>query len=339
MSKEQKLTVLPSQEDAIVEHYPAQSHEIIPGLELTLAKRILRPGTNRVVCLAARTSVPFNDNDESASVSDVALKLSDGTNVRLSVSMFNDIAGAGYAPFKHYVYDPSRYTSQSDPKVFALIFAMLLVGWTAYCSLSTESLRRAQWTALLHAYNSRPLTSLPATYPVKKAAVKSIDGMDKAKSLKSIPIKAVKPDNFANLSIKRNWSARASQIEPRAAKNKSFMPATMLIPPPPPVPYSLSDRNMFFQYNPAQLVKPAVPLTKPVSAAAIKDLELSNHPVVPSSAVRTQFRETSLPQVSQNDGQLERIPALSSSTFRAAPLPGPVPTLERIVPPAESVLR
>lgn len=82
--------------------------DLSPTVQVSLAKRIIHPKTNKVVCLAAQTTVPIAD-DELASVSDLALRLSDGTNVRLSMSFFDDSVSNGFNPtFKQHFGSTSK---------------------------------------------------------------------------------------------------------------------------------------------------------------------------------------------------------------------------------------
>ncbi len=336
------MPALTNEGNATIEHYPSNLQEIIPGLELTLAKRIMRPGSNRVVCLAARTSVPLND-DELASVSDVALKLSDGTNVRLSVSLFNDLAGAGYAPFKHYIYDPSRYATRTDPRSGVLILAMLVLSSAGFYSMSTESSRRLQWQALVNAYQSRSSLSVPAVNAVH-TSTKSVYLKDKEKSLPTISEKAkenVKGANPANGNLNRRLATKTGHAQAKAIKANSFMRESTLIPPPPPVPYSLPDRSLLFQYDPAQLIKPAYSPSKEASSpkSSVKNRELPTSRSLTSSAVQMEPDKISLPPANKNEQKLERIPAFSSAPGRTAPLPGTnsnFSTLERIVLPEKA---
>lgn len=82
--------------------------DLSPTVQVSLAKRIIHPKTNKVVCLAAQTTVPIAE-DELASVSDLALRLSDGTNVRLSMSFFDDAVSNGFNPtFKQHFGSTSK---------------------------------------------------------------------------------------------------------------------------------------------------------------------------------------------------------------------------------------
>lgn len=182
---QQTLVAPPDEEVRVIDSFLEASREINPTVQVTLAKRIVRPGSNKVLCLAARTSVPLNE-DEMASVSDLALRLSDGTNVKLSLSFFNDeygmvpvsepqpvhraIAGpsAPYISMSRSFFDPSRYTpyqSRNESKLGMAVFTVIL-GITAGLYFVTESP-----LALLKMANvqTAKLNSTHAT--IRKAAV------------------------------------------------------------------------------------------------------------------------------------------------------------------------
>jgi len=86
----------------------------------------------------AQTSGPIAEEDEE-SVSNLALRLADGTNVQLSLSFFNDnqpaLAGASmggggrratFAPFNTYVYEPRSYTIHKSESKLPLIMLSLI---------------------------------------------------------------------------------------------------------------------------------------------------------------------------------------------------------------------
>lgn len=153
---QQTLIAAPEEEDRVIDSFVQASREINPTVQVTLAKRIVRPGSNKVLCLAARTSVPLNE-DEMASVSDLALRLSDGTNVKLSLSFFNDEFGiepihekpvlkaiASTSPcisMSRSFFDPHRYTpyqSRNESKLGIAIFTVVF-GIAAGLYFVTES--------------------------------------------------------------------------------------------------------------------------------------------------------------------------------------------------------
>src|SRR6185369_15619753 len=135
MTEETRLTV--PGDNVRVEQYIEPCSEPVQSVQVTLAKRIVRPGTNQVVCLAAQTSIPLAGDDES-SVSDVALRLSDGTNVRLSLSCFNESTDQ-YAPFtrNNYNFDRYSYTVKNDSKLGVFLAATILVAMAGFYSLAS----------------------------------------------------------------------------------------------------------------------------------------------------------------------------------------------------------
>ena len=266
-----ELPALTDEESTVVERFRERSKNIIPGVEVTLAKRILRPGSNRVVCLAARTSVPIND-DELASVSDLALRLSDGTNVVLSLSFFNDTVAGDCIPFtrsaespNRYTYDPNRYTIRSDSKLGIVLFATCLVALAGVYSLTNGPLSK---------------------YMVTKPFVKSAFIGASSSLLKTIPVNpnlsAPKPPVVAPMeSQPKESTSSVIKVSPRATtghirrarerRNPDSWRASnyvrepreeMLVPPPPATyvaPYGLPAQ--FFEQFPGfnglpNLVKP-----------------------------------------------------------------------------------
>ncbi len=172
------------EENVVLDRFIQASKEIAPSLQVTLAKRYIQPGSNRVLCLAARTTVPLNEN-ELASVSDLALRLSDGTNVHLSLSVFDESSGTSYHqqpfqqarpayasnpfprqtynphPFPQTPYEPYRYEVHvtEKSKLGSVFVAMILVmgsalymvaNWSPKMTANLEDLlRRVPFTANL----------------------------------------------------------------------------------------------------------------------------------------------------------------------------------------------
>ncbi|HEY9717323.1 MAG TPA: hypothetical protein V6C69_07640 [Trichormus sp.] len=154
------------EEDTVVERFITASREIAPTVQVSLAKRILQPGSNRVVCLAAHTTVPLNE-DELASVSDLALRLSDGTNVRLSVSFFNDDSGTVFGdavPFTRNIYDPNRYSMQTggDSKLGLVLCAMATIVLASYYAYKNCNFNPLAPTAKLPAPTAAMIQAKPS---------------------------------------------------------------------------------------------------------------------------------------------------------------------------------
>src|SRR5271156_2157003 len=85
---------IPRERVTHVEARPAGNYladDLSNSVQITLAKRVIKPGSDKAICLAAQTSIPISD-DKISSVSNLVLKLADGTKVALSLSFFNDEA-------------------------------------------------------------------------------------------------------------------------------------------------------------------------------------------------------------------------------------------------------
>ncbi|HEY9715117.1 MAG TPA: hypothetical protein V6C72_16725 [Chroococcales cyanobacterium] len=127
------LTVLDAtaEDNAVIERFSQASRELVPSLEVRLAKRIIKPGSDRMMCLAAHTTVPLDD-DEIASVSNLALRLSDGTNVALSLSFFNDAVYPMQSQANRFYYDPKRYKEDRDSRLGAFLVAATIIASTCF---------------------------------------------------------------------------------------------------------------------------------------------------------------------------------------------------------------
>lgn len=169
-------STIEEEENAVLERFIEASREIAPSMQVTLAKRFVQPGSNRVLCLAAKTTVPLNEN-ELASVSDLAIRLSDGTNVVLSLSMFDESTGASYYqqpfqqqqrpvyqqnpfprpayanPYPQHAYEPYRYevhvTEKSKLGPFFVLTTLFMTGafylcvnWTPAMTANLEDILR-----------------------------------------------------------------------------------------------------------------------------------------------------------------------------------------------------
>jgi hypothetical protein len=247
------------EEDTVVERFVTASREIAPTVQVSLAKRILQPGSNRVVCLAAHTTVPLNE-DELASVSDLALRLSDGTNVRLSVSFFNDESGTIFGdavPFARNIYDPHRYSMQTggDSKLGLVLCAMatiVLASYYAYKNCNFNPLAPAKLPAPIAASTvAKPSALKPATgsaKPVNKSAAKASEHSTKAHFAKEdfLP-EAPMRSHGRNAKSVRHINAEEPSTPYTLGKHSSrSKPDLMLVPPPPPFAVPLGGTGMPF---------------------------------------------------------------------------------------------
>jgi hypothetical protein len=281
------LPALTEEENTVVDRFVERSREIVPGVEVTLAKRILRPGSNRVVCLAARTSVPIND-DEMASVSDLALRLSDGTNVRLSLSFFNDavretITGetitetvSGGAPFNRYTYDPKRYTGRDDSKLGTVLMAMFLVAVAGAYSVSNNQFNKYFQLNTLSKYipsgpsQGNGIVPQLGAPPFKTEQAKPNPSPQKTAFVGPVRptarIAPVRPER-AYFRVRTDYPQRVrerhSLTKARAFASPQLKNEEMLVPPPPAIPYELP-QEFLKQFSGLNLpvVKPAKAPTK-----------------------------------------------------------------------------
>ena len=282
------LMTLPAQDEVtVIERLAEVTKDLIPGMQISLARRIVRPGSDQVLCLNATTSVPMQD-DEIASVSDLALKLADGTNVRISLSFFND--GNECPSFNHKQtvsappfqsqssnrrqttcsYDPQRYSMHSVnnevgnnsniTSAMLVAFAVALLGLCA--SINGPASYNALWTKLKLAAIS--------SASIKPAEVKKAKVSDHVASVAVTPTVAKPPS--APPSTARVKTAKSTQTasitaskiatKPHHSSTKSInfgAPANMMVPPPP----------VTYTFSPAQLFSPAeIAAMQPAPASA-----------------------------------------------------------------------
>ena len=93
---------IPRERVAHVEARPAGNYladDLSNSVQITLTKGVIRPGSDKAVCLAAQTSIPISD-DEISSVCNLGLNLADGTKVAFSISFFNGEAAQDVTPMR-----------------------------------------------------------------------------------------------------------------------------------------------------------------------------------------------------------------------------------------------
>ncbi|HEY9755014.1 MAG TPA: hypothetical protein V6C97_07635 [Oculatellaceae cyanobacterium] len=215
-------------ESQVVERFMEASRDLVPNVQITLAKRIIRPGTNKVVCLAAKTSIPLHD-DEVASVSDLALRLSDGTNVALSLSFFND-QGVEYAtPLKRYVYSPADYNKKNRSHL-----GLVLMGMAAVFMAATTTLNSKPYMTFYN-YASHPAAALSS-----KDAIKPLAALATGAAVRfGPPVPSVFKGPFksqAKSSIKYKQSGNHTKSSHQSSPAAESHGQT-LVPPPPPTPW------------------------------------------------------------------------------------------------------
>lgn len=242
---------------------------IAPTVQVSLAKRIVHPRTNKVVCLAAQTEVPIEE-DELASVSDLALRLSDGTNVRLSMSFFNEnLVSASFMPGMArkaarpeppiYTYDPERYETHRAPDqswrlvlVFGGICAITLGSFFYFVPGGFER-------AAAKIIAAMPPTIAPATSDLLKpqawkapppgtTAGTFNTRTDTPKTERHAKSLSRKSQSSRHTSRKNTRSREYSEQSPvdQSSKLARSSKRTVLVPPPPPtMAFPLNQMQMF----------------------------------------------------------------------------------------------
>lgn len=345
-------------ENVVVERFVEASRELVPHVQVSLAKKMVMRGSNQVVCLAANTSVPLNE-DELASFSELALRLADGTNVVLNLSFFNDQDGGQfitnqYIPYDRCIYDPNRYVIRGQPRLGFVVFliAAMAVGGFYYITKGRAGAENGVATAsmvpiLAKRSVHKPAKKLHVTKPAKKASVE-------------VSKPSVAETSKGNSGQVRRRSSESRPRNPRQAppnygSGGSGLPRMSgMVPPPPPNTYSLPSIYEYAPFNPMQPVpaasrKVAKPHNQPAkveSKVAPRSLELPSAaaptnspiaaPVLPSvsAANTTTVNPVAIQAQNHEPIQLERIQTVNGIAPLAVPLPGNNPPLhlERLNP-------
>jgi hypothetical protein len=302
------------QESTIVERFTEASRAIVPSVEISLAKRIIKAGSNQVLCLAAHTSVPLND-DELASVSDLAVRLSDGTNVRLSLSFFNDqsvgcipVNQPQFIPLNRSIYDPNRYELRDEPKLGLVLGATALIALAGLYSVLNgpfSPFSPLHWQSTFQSIMSN----------TGKAPIKTIAAGPGVATLKARPAKldsgssqnATRTDSTPSPRTAAGGETKSQSLSakpklPKLHQSKSeraFIPPppntpaigqfkNMFVPPPPPMTYALPPGAALLPFDPLQGLAPISAKTKPPvdakAAHTTKSAVNDEGPVDPKSA-------------------------------------------------------
>lgn len=315
------------EEPVVVQQFIDVPQEQSSAVQVSLAKRIITPHSTKVLCLAARTSVPVAD-EETASVSDLALKLADGTNVVVSLSYFNDATVQNILPLTRNIYDPNRYTVASDSssslgKVFFTIAMAAVAGFFClanqpnnlfYHYLHWNYGSLANLGAPAHSANA-PGMIAKETSSTKHSKVpsKGKTEISKTPAASPSPITFVGPppsksSSRAILTGHAPRVQRTERVSRRSASGHTKAPRSyssspdrdsMLVPPPPPVMMlnSQPDPNMM-RYIPELMMAPQAVFPKATVTKKPKHLRL---PPPPDSV--TSFVQ-SAPQVAPRQFQI-----------------------------------
>lgn len=251
--------------------------DIASTMQVSLAKRIIQPGTNKVVCLAAQTTVPMED-DDIASVSDLALRLSDGTNVKVSMSFFNDVAlGADFAETTgRRFYDPDWYdnhrATDSSGRLWLVFAAFLAIAFGSFCyfipggidRLAAEiAVRMPRVTTPPFMTNSPPSKSIlaPSAQHILPAAPESFPSNRKTKrATRTAKVQSIKSSSHRS-GKNHDGAIKVSRSSPNSR--------SMLIPPPPPTAFAIPISQMAM-YNMPPYTMPNTPMEMPVKSASAK---------------------------------------------------------------------
>ena len=336
------LPSLSEDENTAVERFMERATDIVPTLQVTLAKRIMRPGSNKVLCMAARTSVPLND-DEAASVSDLALRLSDGTNVVLSLSFFNDPMGAGCIPFSRSIFEPNRYTIQNESRLGFIILAILLISSAGFYSMATRSFSAKMWPQNWSNTAYTSLDSPPSrTTPLHNTFRQKAKITKQHASLLKNDVQSTSGSFNKSAATSNGTTAksRSGTTRFKVLRTKQSFNDTMFVPPPP-VTYTLPYVFPSPAFEPVQTNAPLKPIAKhnvanqpPASSTASmaptnieRDFPTAkvNDDITLNKKAQTTASSTSpelLKHPAADSNELERIPFATEIGRTGAPLPG-----------------
>ncbi|MDR3616049.1 MAG: hypothetical protein P4L53_21000 [Candidatus Obscuribacterales bacterium] len=322
------LTLPAENEVAVVERFTEASRDLIPGMQISLARRIVRPGSDQVLCLNATTSVPMQD-DEIASVSDLALKLSDGTNVRISLSFFNDgnecpsfnqnqtastpqFQGQGYSRRQSsYSYDPDRYSMHSVKNEVHnhsnITSAMLVASAVALLGLCASINGPASYSALWVKLK-QAAAGTPSAKPVEANKVKVSDHVSNvaavsnfAKPPSVVPsaarVKTTKPTQTASIVVPKV----AAKPHHSSAKSINFAAPPNMMVPPPPATYTISPAQLF---SPAEIaaMQPA-PASAKTSLNSATRSEKAPAPLPPAVSERPKLKPKAVSNIPEFDDE------------------------------------
>ncbi len=320
--------------------------DITPTVQVSLAKRIVQSDTNRVICLAAKTTVPIREGD-LASVSDLALRLSDGTNVVLSMSFFNDAPcqssfvnaqkQSSSTTSARYVYDPDRYNSHrsqdASPRLWFVLGGIAITLLAIFLVAPPASLHKFSPKLALPPLPSAPQSHAPTlrTPSAKQSPLWTMPYFNRKAGAKSVAS-----------SYRTRPSAKQSSPQPDSN------PRSFFVPPPPPTAYPLP-LSQFSEFDISPYIVSPLQKTKTV----VDRRPEGGKPTVPGVARVNSDRVTEPPQ--SFDKPVERLPekikqvdfptlqpqhshTVTNDAGSQAPLPGNTansdsPAFERIVLP------
>ena len=269
---------IPPERVTHVEPRPAGNYladDLSNSVQITLAKRVIKPGSAKAICLAEQASIPICD-DESSSVSNPDLKLADGTRVALSLSFFNGEAAQNVTPMPPV--EPPTHSSAAGSASAALAVAVApreprdskLETWLLPLAVISV-------TALYTICNPKWVPSfVPQTAKISKqlsADIKTASTPPAAPaSLKDVAHTAVQHHgtssgahrtvasdrnetgtrDFMNQGFNQGFTFPITEIPKAAEAKTSKSKKGLMVPPPPPTPCVLPPAFGFSPLQPAQ---------------------------------------------------------------------------------------
>lgn len=281
---------------ALDQAHPTQIIYSVPTVDVKLARRVVYPGSNKVMCLAASTSVPL-DESELASITDLKLRLDDGTNVVLSLNCFNDgmatpplalASGRGTAGFITMTpsfFDPDRYKVKSDSRLsmtLLMMFAGVVLGLYLVGKLPLLPEISSNLSSIANTVNKplvhKALSKSRATPPVIRSnagrePIASSSAIKESKTLARATAKApARPRPSGHVSRPLANSSGSPPATHRASLGKgSKQLQNMFVPPPPPTAFDIYGASPYpWQIPPAPALSasPAMSANPAVSASA-----------------------------------------------------------------------
>ncbi len=342
-------------ESAVVERFVDASRELVPSVQVALAKRIVRPGSNRVVCLAARTSVPLSD-DERASVSDLALRLSDGTNVVLSLSFYNDDdppPPPARDAYERAYEEPvtvsySRVDSETNLGLVVVVIALIAAGGF-YASLTGPLGRLSEWKPLPKPVSAHSLVTphkIIALHHPSPAAPRAVSAPAAQSAARLPPASQERRKPAASLRAKPAVRSTRKSGEPQSRGMFIPPPPPTFVPPPPPTACSLPEGLPPPVLDQLRALKPPAPAA--MRSAVTSRSTVSKPAPKPDAAAGSAVRPAGTPDaaarpaipypVASTTLAPDPAPAYSPPMRGTAPVPGDdagPPPLERIVLPPQ----
>ncbi len=248
MNQTNVLVPDPTADEAlVVDRFIEASRDLVPSVQISLAKRIVNADSNQVICLAAHTSVPLHPNDAS-SVSDLALKLSDGTNVRLSLKFFNDAlpcAAGEYIPLTRNLYDPNRYEVKNRSRFPAILaLTLLIAGLASYRYFTAGENSRMPLPFKTAAATTAPQQAVaPATKVATNLSGTSSSTVQHSRiGSQDVTIRPARAqgNRVSSKEPRQKLSATRQHHGSELTAYQTKSPPSMFVPPPPPMALPLT---------------------------------------------------------------------------------------------------